>query len=506
MTNPDTTPDPPLPLPLPQHAWRHAKAKVEHAVADTPKDSARQRLVLGICVAVGFTTLLDQTIFALAVPRIQEALHATSAQLQLIVSIYSMMFGVALVPAGRLGDMIGRRPLLLLGLAIFSGCSMLGGMATNATVVIVARLFQGLGAGMLNTQVLGLIQDQFQGARRAWALGRYASAGGLSAAVGPILGGLVIAWTPHASGWRWLFLVNVPFGAVAFGLALRHLPRGVISRKRSSLDAIGLALLTVTTLALMGATLVEPGETFHIRASLAVACIGLVSFGLWERRYARSGRAPILSRDLTRSPGYVLGAIVAMCQFASGLTSGMVATLYFLEGLGTGPALFALLTIPGALGMMVVSTRSWHYLQRYGRGGITCAIASHAVLTAMQGAAMLMLPRGVVLLAYPLIGLLQGAASGLSHAPNQTLSLAAAQTEGRGVAAGFYQLSQRLASAVSISWGSGLFLGGATAGAALVDYRDGFAAALGLILALSTMALLASIADTLRRRRNRKPD
>jgi hypothetical protein len=163
MTNPDTTPDPPLPLPLPQHAWRHAKAKVEHAVADTPKDSARQRLVLGICVAVGFTTLLDQTIFALAVPRIQEALHATSAQLQLIVSIYSMMFGVALVPAGRLGDMIGRRPLFLLALAIFSGCSMLGGMATNATVVIVARLFQGLGAGMLNTQVLGLIQDQFQG-------------------------------------------------------------------------------------------------------------------------------------------------------------------------------------------------------------------------------------------------------------------------------------------------------------------------------------------------------
>lgn len=474
----------------------------EAGTAGAARATAKERLLLGICVGVGFTTLLDQTVFALAVPRLREALHATDAQLQLIVSIYSMAFGLALVPAGRLGDMIGRRPLFLIGLGVFTGCSLVGGIAPNATTVIAARLLQGLGAGILNTQVLGLIQDRFQGARRAWALGRYASAGGLSAAVGPILGAMVLAFTPYASGWRWLFLVNVPFGALALGLALRHLPRSGEARGRFSLDAVGLACLSVATLGLMGATLVAPGATFAARDWLAVALSALASFALWERRYAKSERTPILSRGLVRSAGYVLGAIVAMCQFAAGLTSGMVSTLYFLGGFGIGPTVFAALTVPGALGMMVMSARSGRFLQRFGRTGITFAIAAHALLTAAQGAAMLLLPRGAVLLVYPFIGLLQGGASGLIHAPNQALSLAeAAEGEGRGVAAGFYQLTQRLASAVSISWGSGLLLGSATVGAALADYRGGLVAALELVLALTGTAWLASVADMLRRSR-----
>ena len=103
-------------------------------------------VVLGICVAMGFTTLLDQAIFALAVPRLRDGLHASASQLQLIISIYSVAFGVALVPAGRLGDIIGRRSLFLIGLAMFAGFSVLGGLAWSAETVIAARLLQGLGA------------------------------------------------------------------------------------------------------------------------------------------------------------------------------------------------------------------------------------------------------------------------------------------------------------------------------------------------------------------------
>lgn len=188
-------------------------------------DERRSGIVLGICVATGFTTLLDQSVFTLAVPRLREGLHASAAELQLIISIYSVAFGIALVPAGRLGDMIGRRRLFLFGLAMFAGFSVPGGLADRAWVVVVSRLLQGLGAGIINTQVLGLIQDLFQGHRQARALGSYASAGGLSGLIGPLAGGVILALAPPDLGWRLLFLVNVPFGALIFVLAWRLLPR-----------------------------------------------------------------------------------------------------------------------------------------------------------------------------------------------------------------------------------------------------------------------------------------
>jgi MFS family permease len=476
-------------------APRRATGPVANEATNT-----QEHLVAGICVAVGFTTLLDQSIFTMALPWLRDTLHASAAQLQLIVSVYSMAFGVALVPAGRVGDMIGRRSLFLAGLAIFAICSILGGLATSASTVIVARLLQGIGAGMLNTQVLGLIQDQFQGLTRARALGRYASAGGLAAAAGPILGGLLLAWAPHSNGWRLLFLANVPFGATAFVLAWRHLPRSRPAGRRFSLDAPGLCLLSGATIALMAATLVAPhGASISSQVWLWGAAVALLLFACWEWHDGRRGGTPILARGLLRSPGYMLGTLVAMGQFASGLTIGVITTLYFLEDLHLGPKLFAALTVPGALGMMIASRHSWRFMERYGRAGVTCAIALHAVLTALQGVAMLLGPLEAVLFTYPLLGLLQGAASGLIHAPNQAMSLAETG-EGRGVAAGFYQLSQRLASAVAMSWGSGLFLG-AVAHAGSTSSRMGFAWALGLVLVFSGIATLASVADLLRRLR-----
>ena len=464
-------------------------------------------VVLGICVAMGFTTLLDQAIFALAVPRLRDGLHASASQLQLIISIYSVAFGVALVPAGRLGDIIGRRSLFLIGLAMFAGFSVLGGLAWSAETVIAARLLQGLGAGIINTQVLGLIQDLFQGESRARALGRYASAGGMSGAVGPLLGGLVLAFAPPDIGWRLLFLINVPFGAVVFFLALRHLPRSRPLSGRFSLDTGGLALLSVITLALMLATLVGNAGSIPARAYLAAAAAGVPLFVCWEVYYQRRGGSPILARGLIRSPGYVLGTTVAMFQFAAGLTLGIVSALFFLDGLRIGPLLFAALSVSSALGMLVSSTRSWRFVSRFGRPGVACVIAVYAVLVALEAVAILLLPVAGILFAYPVIGLLQGVTGGLIHAPNQVMTLAeAGEGEGRGLAAGFLQLSQRLACSIGMSWGAGIFLVKLSSGASVASYRSAFVAALILVFALTGGALLAALADTLRRRLAIPPD
>ncbi|CAN0620854.1 MFS transporter [Burkholderia multivorans] len=473
----------------------------ERATASDALSRGNPRIVLGICVAMGFTTLLDQAIFTMAVPRLRDGLHASPSQLQLILSIYSVAFGVALVPAGRLGDIIGRRSLFLFGLAVFTGFSVLGGLAWSPRSIIVARLLQGLGAGIINTQVLGLIQDLFHGQARARALGHYASAGGLSAAAGPLIGGLVLALTPPDVGWRLLFLVNVPFGVGVFVLAWRHLPAIRPPAGRLSLDLIGLALLSVATLALMLATLVSGTGGVPVRVWLVAAAASLLLFVCWEVQFERRGGTALLTRGLVRSSGYVLGTAVAMFQFAAGLTVGMVTTLFFLDGLGVRPLTFAALSVAPALGMMVSSTQSWRFAGRFGRTGVAVAIAAYACLIALQGGAMLALPVSGILIAYPAIGLLQGAASGLIHAPNQAMTLAdAGAGEGRGVAAGFLQLSQRLACAIGLSWGAGIFFARLAPGASLDAYRAAFGASVALVGALSCGALLAAIADARRRR------
>ncbi|WP_269505899.1 MFS transporter [Burkholderia sp. IMCC1007] len=461
-------------------------------------------IVLGICVAMGFTTLLDQAIFTLAVPMLRSGLHASTAEIQLITSVYSIAFGIALVPAGRLGDVIGRRVLFLVGLAMFTGFSVLGGLADDARTVIIARVLQRLGAGMINTQIFGLIQDLFTGSAQARALGRYAMAGGLSGLVGPMLGGLILASVPPDVGWRLLFLVNAPFGIVVFCLALRYLPRHRLSDGRFSIDLIGLVLLSAITLALMLATLVGSAAMPPRRICVAVALAGVPLFVAWEAAYQRRGGTPILSRGLVGSSGYVLGTLVAMCQFAAGVTLGMVSALFFLDGLHLDPLLYAALSVPAALASIASAMWSWRFVGRFGRGGTVFAIACYAFAVAAQGLATEYFEVRWVVLTYPAIVLLQGFASGLIHAPNQAMTLAQiGQDEGRGLAAGFLQLSQRLACSIGMSWGTGVFLMQASSSAGVVAYRDAFAEVLMPILLLVAAAFAAACADWISRRAQR---
>ncbi|MCW3656640.1 MFS transporter [Burkholderia cenocepacia] len=466
--------------------------------------SASADIVLGICVAMGFTTLLDQAIFTLAVPALRSGLHASTAEIQLITSVYSIAFGIALVPAGRLGDAFGRRLLLLVGLAMFTGFSVLGGLADDARTVIAARVLQGLGAGMINTQIFGLIQDLFTGTAQARALGRYAMAGGLSALVGPILGGLVLASAPPDIGWRLLFLVNAPFGVAVFCVALRYLPRQRLSDQRFSIDLIGLILLSAITLALMLATLVGSAAMPSRRVCFAVALAGLPLFIAWETVYQRRGGTPILSRSLVGSRGYVIGTIVAMCQFAAGVTLGMVSALFFLDGLHLAPLFYAALSIPAALASTASAMWSWRFVRRFGRGGTVFVIAGYALAVAAQGWAAEYFEVRWIVLTYPAIVLLQGVASGLIHAPNQAMTLAQiGQDEGRGLAAGFLQLSQRLACSIGMSWGTGVFLVRASASAGSAAYRDAFVEVLMPILLLVAGAFAAACVDWASRRAQR---
>src|SRR3954451_20965007 len=169
--------------------------------------------------------LLDVSIVNVAIPSMQEGLHTSAGTIQWVVSGYALAFGLTLVAGGRLGDAYGRRRLMLIGLACFIVSSAAVGFAPNAALVVLARLAQGASAGLLTPQNSGLIQQLFRGAERGRAFGVFGLTVSVSSAVGPVLGGLIIAAAGEDDGWRWLFLVNVPIGLIAMVAVLVMVPR-----------------------------------------------------------------------------------------------------------------------------------------------------------------------------------------------------------------------------------------------------------------------------------------
>src|SRR4051794_18186571 len=198
---------------------------------------------LTVCLVAGFMTLLDVSIVNVALPSIATGLHAGESSLQWIVSGYALTFGLLLVPAGRFGDARGRRPVFMWGLAAFVLASVACGLAPNDGTLIAARLLQGAAGGVLTPQVSGLIQQLFRGAERAKAFGALGASIGLSTAVGPLLGGLIISVFGADLGWRFVFFVNLPVGLVALFLAARLIPHVPATGRRESLDPVGVLLL-----------------------------------------------------------------------------------------------------------------------------------------------------------------------------------------------------------------------------------------------------------------------
>lgn len=458
---------------------------------------------LWLCLGAGFVTLLDQSVFVLAVPAMAAGLHADSGQVQWILASYSLAFGVALVPAGRLGDLLGRRKLFIAGVAVFGAFSLLGGLATDPAVVIAARVLQGLGAGTLNPQVLGLMQDIFSGSQRAKALGYYAAAGGTAAVCGPLIGGVILSVGDEALSWRLLFLVNVPLVLVLVPLALVYLPRRPPlsaagppenTTHQPSVDVLGAVLLGGVVVASLVPTIYGPGPAAV--PWLVAGGVALAAFTGWEALYHRGGRTPLLSPALVRSPGYVLGTVVALCQFGVGAAMAAVTSLYFLSGTGLPPLAAAAILAPQAAGMLLASSLSWRFVARYGRAGIVGAIAAALACLPVKDWAVQGFDAGAAAAVVAGVGLLQGIATGLVVAPNQTLTLGHAPQGGAGVAAGFYQLSQRFAAALCSAAAAGMFLhaGGGMAGSA----RDAFHQGILLCCTLLGVALLAGGADLVR--------
>ncbi|WP_055589012.1 MFS transporter [Peterkaempfera griseoplana] len=448
------------------------------------------RRVLAVCMGAGFTTLIDQSVLNFALPDLRGSLQAGATEVQWIVAGYSLAFGLALIPGGRLGDLHGRKPFFIAGIAVFTAFSALAGAADQPWMVILARLLQGLGAGLVNSQVIGTIQDVFSGQDRARALGLYAVTGGVSGALGPPLGGALIAAAGPGLGWRLTFLLNVPFGLVTLLLAVRCLPPPRGRAGHADLDLVGLVLVGALTLTVMLPFIQSSAGAGPLLWAL-LACLPAAALAGWQRRYARAGRRPLVHPALVRSAPYRLGTVVAMAQFGSGIASSLVLALFLQDGLGMPAVAAAAVSLPSALAMILSSALAWRVVPRFGRHTVTVGLLLSLCALLTCGLTGLLTPRSALPRALALTQFCSGLASGIVVSPNQAFVLRHAPREAAGVAGGLLQMSQRIAAAVCVSAASGVYLRGASTD--LAAHRHAYWHAVLACAAVSAVGLTVSL-------------
>ena len=271
-----------------------------------------------------------------------------------------------------MGDAVGRRRLFLIGMAAFTATSFACGVAPTVGVLVAARVLQGASAAVMLPQVLSTIQATTTGHERARALGKVGATGGIASVAGQLLGGLIVAANIAGTGWRPIFLVNVPVGIVGLVAARKLIPE-TRSEAPAPVDSVGTVLLGVGVLSLLiplteGRTLGWPAWSL---VSLAVAPLAALAFILVERRLEDRGGIPLVPFSVVRLPSMRRGLLLAL-PFFTGFGGFMfVYALSLQDGAGLSPLRTGLLLVPMALGFLAASLSSAHLLRRFGRRVIT---------------------------------------------------------------------------------------------------------------------------------------
>ncbi|CAM3393466.1 MFS transporter [Kibdelosporangium persicum] len=452
----------------------------------------RRWRALSVTLGVGFMTLLDISIVNVALPSMQAGLHAGAGAVQWVVSGYALTFGLTLVSGGRLGDALGRRRIFMLALIGFVLTSALAGAAPTIELLVVARLLQGASAGMLTPQSSGIIQNMFHRAERGRAFGFMGATIGISTAVGPVLGGLIIAAFGAESGWRWVFYVNVPIGVAALIVAARVLP-GEERRRvriRREIDFVGAALLGLAVVGLLFPVVqVESGNLGQWWWLLPIAVVLAFLFVWWEKRAAGTGRAPLLDlRLFTETKGYASGVAIGAVYFAGFAGIFVVLAMFFQTGLRYTALQSGLVVTAFALGSSVSSAIAGRLVAGWGRRITVAALSVVAVGLVASAVVAVVAPPDEVggWMAIPL--LLAGLGGGAVISPNVTMTLENVPTRMAGAAGGALQTGQRIGTAVGTAVMVAMYHAGTNASDGRVEV--GAAVALGTAVLTTVIALI----------------
>jgi MFS family permease len=300
-----------------------------------------------------FLILIDITIVNVAIPSIQKGLHTGYAEIELVVAGYQLAYAVGLITGGRLGDLYGRRRMLVLGLGGFAAASLCAGASVNGAMLVGSRIAQGLAAALLYPQVLSLIQVIFPPARRGRAFGLQGAVVGLAVASGPLLGGLLIQWNLFGLDWRAIFLVNLPVAAVAIPAALLLIEESRGPR-RVELDLGGVAIVTagLASFVLPLTAGHELGWPSWLLGILAASAPLLAGFVLWERHRTRRKRQTLVELSLLGNLPFVSGLAATMAFYATLPSFSFTLSIFLQRGLGLSPLATGLVFVSFAAGLL----------------------------------------------------------------------------------------------------------------------------------------------------------
>jgi len=461
--------------------------------AETDPDPRRWLALLTCCSAL-FMTLLDVSVTNVALPSVGKALEATSAQLQWVVSGYTLAFGLVPVLAGRLGDDHGRRLMFQVGVGSFAATSLLAGLSPSAGVLIAARVLQGLAGGLINPQVSGLVQQLFRPDERGRAFGVLGTTVGVGTALGPLVGGGVIALGGPHWGWRAVFFINVPVAVVVIVLARRLLPSDSL-RGRHRLDVAGAALLGTATFCVLFAT-VEYDALQDARLGLLAipALVLLAAFLRREQRLTHLERDPLVDFRLFRVPSYNAGLLLAITFFPAMAGVPLVLAIYYQRGLGYTALESGLGVTAYALGSATAAPLAGRIVTRIGRpllvaGSITFGVGVAVLaLTAAHGSGLVFAPALF----------LMGIGAGAVITPNQALTLMEVDPVAGSTAGGVLQTAQRIGLAIGQAVVGSVFFASVGTG----DYGHALRMATLAALIFVTVSAVVGIGD-LRRSRSR---
>ncbi|VVQ22649.1 Riboflavin transporter RibZ [Pseudomonas fluorescens] len=436
---------------------------------------------------------LGTSIANVGLPTLAEAFSASFQAVQWVILAYLLSITVLIVSVGRLGDLMGRRRLLLIGIALFTVASLLCALAPNLWLLIAARAVQGIGAATMMALTMALVSGAVPKEKMGSAMGVLGTMSAIGTSLGPALGGVLIAQV----GWQGIFLLNLPLGVLAIGLAWRFLPqdRHEMTSTRPDFDALGTLVLVLTLLAYALAMTLGRGNFGPLNtALLLVAVIGLILFVFVEQ----TAESPLINLAMLRNPllsaGFAMSSLVTTVVMAT----LVVGPFYLAGALGLSAASVGLVMSTGPLVAALAGVPSGCLVDRWGAQR-SSTVGLIAMLT---GACLLpVVPMSVGVLGYvvPLVLLTAGYA--LFQAANNTAVMADIVPDQRGVMSGVLGLSRNLGLITGASVMGAVFAFGTASGdilqaqpeAIAQGMRLTFAVAAGLIFAALMMGAVSKI-------------
>jgi EmrB/QacA subfamily drug resistance transporter len=422
---------------------------------------------LPVILSGAFMVVLDFFIVNVAMPSMQADLRASSGALEWVAAGYGLTTAIFLITAGRVGDRVGRRRMFSLGLALFTLSSIACGVADTSEVLIVGRLFQGVGGAMLMTNLLTLIGVMFEGADRTRALSAYGMTLGLAAVSGQLIGGVLVQADIAGLGWRSCFLINVPIGVLALAAAPRLIPESRVDHA-SRIDLVGTALVTLGLTAVL-LPLVEGrqhGWPTWTWVSLALAPVILGGFVHHQRRLRDRGGAPLLDLSLFRQRTFSAGLAAQLVFWCGQASFFLVLALYLQQGRGLSALDAGLVFTILAAAYLVASAIAPGLLERHGRRllaeGALVLAAGHVLMIVTVGDIG---TGGSVAVLVPALVLI-GAGMGIVIAPLVTLILSTTGPEQAGAASGVLSTIQNVGNALGVAIVGVIYFGAVHSGLA----------------------------------------